>query len=141
VKSERHFDLYDQVFLHHFRGVELKDPEAYELTDIAKALLQEWLKDPAAVAAAFGVAEKELKKMTPEELIQYFLDRLKNRQRLITGVTAGSAHGAPRPWGIRAPTPGDAGGRCLAQQVGHQVAMDRRYRDYSRTASHPVPDG
>lgn len=31
-------DLYDQVFLHHFRGVELKDPETHELTDIAKAL-------------------------------------------------------------------------------------------------------
>ena len=27
VKSERYFDLYDQVFAHHFRGVALKDPE------------------------------------------------------------------------------------------------------------------
>ena len=80
VKSERYFDLYDQVFLHHFRGVELKDPETHELTDIAKALLEEWLKDPAGVAAAFGVDEKKLKKMTPEELIRYFLDRLKDQK-------------------------------------------------------------
>jgi len=41
VKSERYFDLYDQVFLHHFRGVELKDPETHELTDIV-AIVAAW---------------------------------------------------------------------------------------------------
>ena len=32
VKSERYFDLYDQVFAHHFEGAELKDPTEVELT-------------------------------------------------------------------------------------------------------------
>ena len=27
VKSERYFDLYDQVFAHHFEGAELTDPD------------------------------------------------------------------------------------------------------------------
>lgn len=41
VKSERYFDLYDQVFLHHFRGVELAEPDINELTDLARTLLEE----------------------------------------------------------------------------------------------------
>jgi uncharacterized protein with von Willebrand factor type A (vWA) domain len=133
VKSERHFDLYDQVFLHHFRGVELKDPETYELTDIAKALLQEWLKDPAAVAAAFGVDEKKLKKMTPEELIRYFLDRLKEQTEahhggdrwIGTGGTSPVGHSGTHPGGMRV-------GGISRGKSAIKVAMDRRYRDYSQ---------
>jgi len=30
VKNERYFDLYDQVFAHHFKGAELKEPEESE---------------------------------------------------------------------------------------------------------------
>jgi len=133
VKSERHFDLYDQVFLHHFRGVELKDPETHELTDIAKALLEEWLKDPAGVAAAFGVDERKLKKMTPEELIQYFLDRLKEQTE--------AHHGGNRWIGTRGTSPvGHSGRHPGGMRVGGQsrnksavkVALERRYRDYSQ---------
>jgi uncharacterized protein len=133
VKSERYFDLYDQVFLHHFRGVELKDPETQELTDIAKALLQEWLKDPAGVAAAFGVDEKKFKKMTPEELIQYFLDRLKEQTE--------AHHGGNRWIGTRGTSPvGHSGTHPEGMRVGGvsrnksaiKVAMDRRWRDYSQ---------
>ncbi len=133
VKSERYFDLYDQVFLHHFRGVELKDPETYELTDIAKALLQEWLKDPEGVAAALGVAGKRLKKMTPDELIQYFLDRLRKQTE--------AHHGGDRWIGTRGTSPvGHSGTHPGGMRVGGvsrgksaiKVAMDRRYRDYSQ---------
>jgi uncharacterized protein with von Willebrand factor type A (vWA) domain len=46
VKSERYFDLYDQVFAHHFEGAELKDPDEAIISDMAKALLSEWLKNP-----------------------------------------------------------------------------------------------
>ena len=33
VKSERYFDLYDQVFAHHFQGAELPDYDGIELDD------------------------------------------------------------------------------------------------------------
>src|SRR5512137_1863063 len=133
VKSERYFDLYDQVFLHHFRGVELKYPETHELTDIAKALLQEWLKDPAGVAAAFGVDEKKLKKMTPEELIRYFLDRLKEQTEahhggnkwIGTRGTSPVGHSGVHPGGMRI-------GGVSRNQSAVKVALDRRYRDYSQ---------
>src|SRR4030042_1898275 len=79
VKSERYFDLYDQVFAHHFEGAELKDPTEVELTEVAKTLLQQWLNDPEGLAQALGADAKELSKLTPEELIKYFLDRLKEQ--------------------------------------------------------------
>ena len=39
IKSEKYFDLYDQAFAHHFKGVELKAPEEAELSEIARAML------------------------------------------------------------------------------------------------------
>ena len=86
VKSERYFDLYDQVFAHKFEGAELKEPDEMELAEVARALLEEWLKNPKELADAMGVDEDELSKMTPEELIEYFLERLKE-QKLHLEVT------------------------------------------------------
>ncbi|MDD2672968.1 MAG: hypothetical protein PHW43_11215, partial [Syntrophales bacterium] len=79
VKSERYFDVYDQVFAHHFEGVALREPEERELAELARALLEEWLRIPADVARVFGIDEEKLKGMTPDELIKYFLDRLKEQ--------------------------------------------------------------
>ena len=82
VKSERYFDLYDQVFAHHFEGAELKDPAEWELAEVAKTLLQEWLKDPEGMAQALGADAKELSKLTPEEKSRVSLDI----QRFVRGV-------------------------------------------------------
>ncbi len=41
IKSERYFDLYDQVFAHCFQGVELKGPDLVELSEVARALLED----------------------------------------------------------------------------------------------------
>jgi uncharacterized protein len=77
VKSEKHFDGYDRVFAHHFEGVALDNPQENELADIAMLMLDDWLKDPGGLARALGVKVKELAGLTPEELIAYFIDRLK----------------------------------------------------------------
>ena len=55
VKSERYFDLYDQVFAHYFQGVDLPDPEGLMLDEIAEGLLSQWLQDPKSVADALGL--------------------------------------------------------------------------------------
>jgi uncharacterized protein with von Willebrand factor type A (vWA) domain len=81
VKSERYFDTYDQVFAHYFRGVMLQEPEDVELSEMARALLEEWLKSPEDVAAALGIEQEKLAKMTPEELLRYFFDRLKEQTK------------------------------------------------------------
>jgi uncharacterized protein with von Willebrand factor type A (vWA) domain len=133
VKSERYFDLYDQVFAHHFEGAELVDPTEFELKEIAKALLEEWLKAPEEIARALGLDENELSKMTPEELIKYFLDRLKEQTE--------AHHGGSKWIGTRGTSPvGHSGFHPGGMRVGGvsmnksavKVAMDRRYKDYSQ---------
>jgi uncharacterized protein with von Willebrand factor type A (vWA) domain len=133
VKSEKYFDLYDQVFAHRFKGVELKDPEDFELTEIARALLEEWLKDPQLLANALGIDESKLKKMTPEELMEYFLARLKEQTEahhggdkwIGTGGTSPVGHSGFHPGGMRV-------GGISRNKSAVKVAMDRRYRDYSQ---------
>lgn len=156
VKSEKYFDVYDRVFSHKFEGVELKEPDECELSEIARVLLDEWLKDPQSLAQALGVDPDELSKMSPDELIRYFLDRLKEQ--------TGEHHGGSKWIGTRGFSPvGHSGYHPGAMRVGGgamsksavKVAMDRRYRDYSQegllTASqigealkrlrHMVPEG
>ncbi|WP_028320316.1 vWA domain-containing protein [Desulfatiglans anilini] len=133
VKSERYFDLYDQVFAHHFEGAELKAPEAFELEEMARLMLEEWLKDPKAIADALGVDESKLNKLSPEELLQYFLDRLKEQTEehhggskwIGTGGTSPVGHSGYHPGGMRV-------GGVSRNKSAIKVAMDRRYRDYSQ---------
>lgn len=133
VKSERYFDLYDQVFAHHFQGAELKEPDEFELSEVARAMLDQWLKDPKGLAQAMGIDEDTLNKMSPEELIQYFLDRLKDQTEehhggakwIGTGGTSPVGHSGYHPGGMRV-------GGVSRNKSATKVAMDRRYRDYSQ---------
>jgi len=133
VKSERYFDLYDQVFAHRFEGAELKEPEEFELSQVAQAMLEEWLKDPEAVADALGMDKEALNKLSPEELLQYFLDRLKEQTEahhggskwIGTGGTSPVGHSGYHPGGMRV-------GGMSRNKSAVKVAMDRRYRDYSQ---------
>ena len=133
VKSERYFDLYDQVFAHHFEGAELKEPDEFELSEVARAMLDEWLKDPKGVADALGIDEDALNKLNPEELLQYFLDRLKEQKGehhggskwIGTGGTSPVGHSGYHPGGMRV-------GGVSRNKSAVKVAMDRRYRDYSQ---------
>ena len=45
VKSERYFDRFDEVFAHHFEGADLPNDAAFEISELAKALLEQWLKE------------------------------------------------------------------------------------------------
>jgi hypothetical protein len=133
VKSERYFDLYDQVFAHHFEGAELEEPDEIILSDMARAMLDEWLKSPKEMAEALGVDESKLNKMSPEELLQYFLDRLKEQTEahhgggkwIGTGGTSPVGHSGYHPGGMRV-------GGMSRNKSAVKVAMDRRYRDYSQ---------
>lgn len=133
VKSERYFDMYDQVFAHFFKGVALQAPEKVELTEIVKTLLEEWLKNPAEIAEALGLNVSTLRKMTPEELVQYFLDTLKDQTEahhggnrwIGTGGTSPVGHSGFHPGGMRV-------GGYSRNKSAIKVAMERRYQDYSQ---------
>jgi uncharacterized protein with von Willebrand factor type A (vWA) domain len=85
------------------------------------------------MAEALGVDEEELKKLTPEELIQYFLDRLKEQTEahhggskwIGTGGTSPVGHSGFHPGGMRV-------GGVSRNKSAVKVAMDRRYKDYSQ---------
>ncbi len=132
VKSERYFDLYDQVFAYHFKGVELPDFESMELDEIARGLLDEWLKNPKEIAEALGIDESELKNLSPDELIEYFKERLKEQTErhdggnkwIGTGGTSPVGHSGYHPGGMRV-------GGSSRNKSAVKVAGERRYRDYS----------
>ncbi len=132
VKNERYFDLYDQVFAHRFQGVELKEPDEFELSELVRALLEEWLKSPGELAELLGLQEEELGKLSPEELVQYFLDRLKEQTEahhggskwIGTGGTSPVGHSGYHPGGMRV-------GGISRNRSAVKVALERRYRDYS----------
>jgi uncharacterized protein with von Willebrand factor type A (vWA) domain len=133
VKSERYFDLYDQVFAHHFQGAEMPDNEGIELDELVRSMLEGWLQNPRELSKLLGVDESALTRLTPEELIQYFKDRLKEQTE--------QHHGGGKWIGTRGYSPvGHSGYHPGGMRVGGasrnksavKVAMDRRYKDYSQ---------
>lgn len=133
IKSEKYFDYYDRVFAHMFEGVELKDPGEIELSKAVRTLLDEWLKEPRVLADFLGIDEKTLKKLSPDELVKYFMDRLKEQTEehhggsrwIGTGGTSPVGHSGYHPGGMRV-------GGMSRNKSAVKVAMDRRYRDYSQ---------
>jgi len=132
VKSERFFDLFDQVFAHHFEGAELPDDQDFRLSEMARTLVEEWLKDPVTLSKILGLDESELSKYTPEELIAYFKKLLKEQKErhqggskwIGTGGTSPVGHSGYHPGGLRI-------GGASRNRSAVKVAMERRYKDYS----------
>lgn len=132
IKSERYFDLFDQVFAHSFEGADLPQADAFQLDELARSLLESWLENPKLLAEALGLDESKVSRMTPEELIEYFKERLKEQTErhdggsrwIGTGGTSPVGHSGYHPGGMRV-------GGMGRNRSAVKVAMDRRYRDYS----------
>jgi hypothetical protein len=132
VKSEKHFDLYDQVFAHTFEGADLAQAGEAEFDLVAAGLLDEWLNNPKRLAHALGLDEKKLASMSPEEVLAYFKKRLQDQKErheggskwIGTGGTSPVGHSGYHPGGMR------VGGESMNRSAV-KVAGERRYRDYS----------
>lgn len=133
VKSERYFDLFDRVFAHHFEGAEMPDPQGLELDALARSLLEHWLKHPEELSRILGVDERALQKLTPEQLLDYFKERLKEQtgehhgggKWIGTGGHSPVGHSGYHPGGMRV-------GGVSRNKSAVKVALERRYRDYSQ---------
>jgi len=133
IKSERYFDLFDQLFAHYFQGAELPDNQGVEVDDMIRSLLNDWLKDPKVLADALGLDPSELSKLSPDELIEYFKKRLEDQKErhdggnrwIGTGGTSPVGHSGYHPGGMRV-------GGMSRNKSAVKVAMERRYKDYSR---------
>lgn len=135
IKSERDFDTYDRVFAEVFRGMEFEDIDGEDLDAATRHLLDDWLRDREDLARALGLSEEQLRRMSAEELLKYFLDRLRDQDE--------AHHGGSRWIGTRGRSPvGHSGNRPGGMRVGGgsrnrsatKVALERRYRDYDRSA-------
>lgn len=132
IKSERYFDLYDRMFATYFQGVEFKRLEDEEIAAAIRSLLDEWLKSPEELALALGLDPDEIKEMDPEELIKYFLDRLKEQDEahhggdrwIGTKGTSPVGHSGQHPSGMR------VGGSSMGKSA-IKVALERRWKDYA----------
>ena len=132
VKSERYFDMFDQVFAHRFQGTEMPDFESIDLSETVRAMLDEWLKNPKTLAAALDIDELDLIEMTPDELIEYFKKRLEDQQKrhvggrtwIGTGGTSPVGHSGHHPGGMRL-------SGISRNKSAVKVALERRYKDYS----------
>ena len=134
VKSERWFDLFDQVFAYHFKGVELPDYEGMELDEMARTMLEAWLQNPSELSKLLGVDESALNKLTPEELIEYFKERLKEQTEQHNGGAKWIGTGGYSPVGHSGYHPGGMRvGGVSRNKSAVKVAMDRRYKDYSQS--------
>lgn len=140
VKSERYFDLYDRIFAHRFEGADLPEFDGIDLDEFARAMLDEWLKDPKTLADALDIDESELIKLAPAELLEYFKARLQDQR---------GRHYGGRTWiGTGGMSPvGHSGHHSDGMRVGGvsrdksavKVALERRYKDYSRSG--PLTQG
>jgi len=132
LKSERYFDLFDQIFAHHFHGTEMPDDMEEELEEAIRMLLGDWLKDPRQLSDFLGIDESTLAKLTPEELVEYFKARLRDQTErhdggnrwIGTGGTSPVGHSGYHPGGMRV-------GGVSRNKSAIKVAMERRYKDYS----------
>lgn len=135
VKSEKYFDLYDQVFAYAFQGEELPEIDDYTFDFMANSMLHEWLQNPKEMARALGVDEKKLQAMKPDELLEYFKQRLKDQDGrhdggskwIGTGGTSPVGHSGYHPGGMRV-------GGVSRNRSAVKVAAERRYKDYSTHA-------
>jgi len=132
IKSEKYFDLYDQVFAHVFQGMELPEIDDFEFDFLAESMLQEWLENPKSIAENLGVDEEKLRTMSQAELVDYFKKRLQDQKGrhdggskwIGTGGTSPVGHSGYHPGGMR------VGGQSRNKSAV-QVAAERRYKDYS----------
>jgi uncharacterized protein len=134
VKSERYFDLFDRIFAHHFEGAELPAGEEVEPDGYVRGMLAEWLEHPRTLAQALGMDEADLARYTPDELVAYFKERLKEQKErhdggsrwIGTGGTSPVGHSGIHPGGMR------VGGASRGKSAV-KTALERRYKDYDRT--------
>ncbi len=128
VKSETYFDAFDRVFLSVFEGVE----GALEIED---EVLQ-WLQDPKNFQELTDEQKQMLERLSGDELMQQFLERLAEQTErhdggdkwVGTGGRSPFGHGGEHPTGIR------VGGQSRNRSA-MKVAGERRFRDYRTDAS------
>jgi uncharacterized protein len=125
VKSETYYDAFDRVFLRVFKGVE------GALGDKVTDQLLDWLNDPKNFPQLSPEDLAALERLTSDELMRRFLERLAEQTErhdggnkwVGTGGRSPFGHNGVHPTGIR------VGGKSTSRSA-MKVAEQREFSDY-----------
>ena len=125
IKSEKHYDIFDQCFAHYFADAKVPD-------SIAESFWN-WLQQPLDAALFSEEQLANLEHLDLEELKKRFEERMAEQTErhdggnhwIGTGGTSPFGHGGNHPTGIRVGGSG-RGGRAV------QIAATRRFKNYRR---------
>lgn len=123
VKSESHFDTFDQVFARYFEGIE-------SFVDLPPELL-EWLAEPKPFEELSDEMRAALEHLDIDELMRRFQETMAEQTErhdggsrwVGTGGRSPFGHGGEHPTGIRV---GGPGGKRQAMKI----AEERHFQDY-----------
>jgi len=123
-KTENDYDLFDQVFSHYFKGVEVK---AANLNEEILA----WLKDAQGLLNLSPEELAAMEHLNLEELMKMFEERIREQTEQHNGGNRwiGTGGRSPFGWGGANPTGIRVGGESRGKSA-MQVAMMRRFRNY-----------
>jgi uncharacterized protein with von Willebrand factor type A (vWA) domain len=135
IKSERDFDTYDRMFAAYFGGADQSDASPADIDEQIRLRIEKWLKNPKKPDQVAQPGAEQAERLSPEALEQYLRDRLEDqkdehhggRKWIGTGGVSPVGHSGQRPGGMRI-------GGISRNRSAMQVALERRYRDYSRGA-------
>jgi len=132
VKSERHFDQYDQVFVGYFEEGAASALKEDGIGDTTWQMLEQWLRSSGETAAMPGEDTEKLRKLSVEDLLAYFRDRLAEQHEEHHGGARWIGTGGTSPVGHSGfhPTPMHIAGE-QGRLSAVKVAGRRRYKDYA----------
>lgn len=122
VKSETHYDRYDQAFARYFKGVETTEKLADQVAKWLEKSLPRLNIDPSQRTFKDWNLE-ELKRALEERMAKQKEEHHGGSQWIGTGGTSRFGHSGYNPAGVR--IGGESGNRSAVK-----VAAERRYRDF-----------
>jgi len=123
-KTENDYDLFDRVFAHYFKGVEIKAASL-------NAEILSWLKDAHDFLNLSPEDLAAMEHLDLAELMKLFEERIKEQDERHDGGNRwiGTGGRSPFGWGGAHPTGIRVGGESRGRSA-MQVAMMRRFRNY-----------
>ncbi len=123
-KTEHDYDLFDRVFAHHFKGVEIQAARLNEE-------ILSWLRQAKNLLDLSPEELAAMEKLDLDELMRLFEERLREQTERHDGGSRwiGTGGRSPFGWGGAHPTGIRVGGESRGRSA-MQVAMMRRFRGY-----------
>jgi hypothetical protein len=131
VKSEKHFDAYDEVFALYFRNL-AEPPNPAEWEDIDEAMIEEWVKNPADIAVDLSIEGSTAEWLSREKLMELFIKKLQEQKERHDGGDYWIGTKGASFFGNSGVNPGAMlVGKSSGSRSAIAAALQRRYKSYA----------